>query len=79
MSNLQNGVNVADVEVNDLTVNALLTAFLNAAYARGVFSLPEAAKVHECLQYLNNKEKQTDENEKKIKFKQNLKLDQTPL
>ena len=46
----QQQVNLLDVEVNDenTALNVMVT-FLNAAQRRGAFSMPESAKIWECI------------------------------
>lgn len=63
------GQSVLEVPVNAFTVNALLSAFLNAAHARGVYTLSEAAKIHEVLQFLEQQHQQN-----LARLKENAKL-----
>jgi len=69
----QQGQNVLEVPVNAFTVNALLSAFLNAAHARGVYTLSEAAKIHEVLQFLEQQHQQN-----LARLKENAKLTAKP-
>ena len=50
----QDQVNLLDVDVKDenVALNVMVT-FLNAAQRRGAFSMPESAKIWECVQKFN--------------------------
>ena len=67
----QQGQNVLEVPVNAFSVNALITAFLNAAHSRGVYTLAESAKIYEVLQFL---EQQHQKNLHRLK--ENVKIAQ---
>lgn len=51
-----NQVNILDVDVTDENVALnLIVNFVNIAQKRGVYSLPEASKIWECIQRFQKK------------------------
>ena len=51
-----NQVNILDVDVTDENVALnLIVNFVNIAQKRGVYSLPEASKIWECVQRFQKK------------------------
>ena len=50
----QRNIPVTRVQVDGNSVIPLLRAFATKAYANNVFNLPEAAKLHEVFQFLDN-------------------------
>ena len=54
--NQQTQVNILDVDVTDENVALnLLVNFVNIAQKRGVYSLPEASKIWECIRRFQKK------------------------
>ncbi len=50
----QRNIPVTRVQVDGNSVIPLLRAFATKAYSNNIFSLPEAAKLHEVFQFLDN-------------------------
>ena len=54
--NQQTQVNILDVDVTDENVALnLLVNFVNIAQKRGIYSLPEASKIWECIRRFQKK------------------------
>jgi len=49
-------INLLDVEIKDENIALnVIVAFINAAQRKGAFSLPESAKIWECIQKFQKK------------------------
>lgn len=49
-------INLLDVEIKDENIALnVIVAFINAAQRKGAFSLPESAKIWECIQRFQKK------------------------
>lgn len=49
-------INLLDVEIKDENIALnVIVAFINAAQRKGAFSIPESAKIWECIQKFQKK------------------------
>jgi len=49
-------INLLDVEIKDENIALnVIVAFINAAQRKGAFSIPESAKIWECIQRFQKK------------------------
>ena len=60
----QRNIPVVRVQVDSNSVIPLLRAFATKAYAKNVFTLPEAAKLHEVFQFIDNLSLQAQQQQK---------------
>ena len=59
---MSSSTSVFDVELNDANSISVIRYFLDLAAKRGAFSLPEAARIMEALNYLQSNTPQDDSN-----------------
>ena len=65
-------VPVTRVQVDGNSVIPLLRAFTNKAYSSNVFTLPEAAKLHEVYQFIDNLSAQAQQQQKTKQVKSDV-------